>query len=196
MRGFGARNDERMSSNPVQPAMSGPSTVHSLASGDDVKKKRKHKANIRVAALNITSMMDLVLNLLLFFVLTASFAASEGILPANLPTGGGGGGAAAEILDSAATPEVPVVVTLHGIGDQPAIIQVEGSPETIQDYEDLYLKLRAWRQDPETNPQGIYKPDQSIVIRPDRNVKWKHVVDSFNALVRAQYTNIGFAPPG
>ncbi len=61
---------------PVQPPMSGPSAVHSLATPDDEPRKaRKHKTSIRVAALNITSMMDLVLNLLLFFVLSSSFAA-------------------------------------------------------------------------------------------------------------------------
>jgi biopolymer transport protein ExbD len=191
-----------MSSNPspaVQPPMKGPETVHAMSGMglDEVKKKRKKKPTIRVAALNITSMMDLVLNLLLFFVLTASFAASEGILPAKLPTGGGGGGAPAEIALEESSPEIPVVVTLvfSGRADQPAVIQVEGSPDAITSYEELYQKLRTWQRN-DTNADGIYKPDQSIVIRPGRDVKWSQVVDAFNALVRAKYTNIGFAPPG
>jgi biopolymer transport protein ExbD len=190
-----------MSSNPspaVQPPMKGPETVHAMAGmgTDELKKQRRKKPVIRVAALNITSMMDLVLNLLLFFVLTASFAASEGILPAKLPTGGGGGGPAAEIALEE-SPELPVVVTLVSSGrqDAPAIIQVENSPDAVNDYEDLYQKLRQWQQN-EGNPQGAYKPSQSIVIRPGRDVKWEQVVNAFNALVRAKYTNIGFAPPG
>ena len=65
---------------------------------EEVLKHKKHKPSMHVAALNITSMMDLVLNLLLFFVLSASFALSEGVMPATLPTGGGEGAGVGEDL--------------------------------------------------------------------------------------------------
>src|SRR5687767_1852954 len=100
---------------PVQPPLRGPATVHALgdapsAAGEEVFKRRKHKTNIRVAALNITSMMDLVLNLLLFFVLTANFSISEGVIPATLPTGPGGDGPPVNLDNPTAPPENPIII--------------------------------------------------------------------------------------
>jgi biopolymer transport protein ExbD len=145
-----------------------------------------------VAALNITSMMDLVLNLLLFFVLTASFAATEGVLPAMLPKLPLGG----ERIEHLSLDEKPtkLVISLVSTGQGPALIQIEGATGTVSGPEDLHTTLARWRRDAD-HPDGLYLPDDAIVIQADGRVRWSEVVDAFNALVRAKYTNISFASP-
>lgn len=164
--------------------------------GDEiVKRRRKHKPVIRVAALNITSMMDLVLNLLLFFVLTSNFSLGEGVLPATLPTGGpGAAGPSAAITSTVKPPENPIVISLRSVGSDRALIQIEGTGHVPQDAEELYVLLERWNT--KYHREGIYKPDNPITIKPDRSTTWKQVVDAFNAVIRARYTDVGFAPAG
>ncbi len=189
---------------PPQPPLSapgsGPGAVHDLGAAiagapepteGEPRRPRKHKVSIRVAALNITSFMDLTFNLLLFFVLSARFMSAEGVLPADLPSGSSGGAAVGSA--NAEPPTNPVVIALHSIGADAVVIQLEGSSTAAADFGDLYRKFNDLRFD-DHNSAGLYKPDNPITIRPDRNVPWKHVVEAFNALVRAKYKNIGFAP--
>jgi biopolymer transport protein ExbD len=160
------------------------------------KKAVKHKTNIRVAALNITSFMDLTFNLLLFFVLTANFASAEGVLLATLPKGSGSGGAAITSPDEDPTKTTlpPVRIFLQAVPNQPAFIRIEGVPTSPgQDYELFYQTLKQWRRDP-SNPNGAYDPDQPINIQPDKNCTWNDVVNAFNAAVRARYTSVGLLP--
>src|SRR5690348_12534287 len=131
---------------PVQPPLAGSTAVQESATppaGDEeVVRKRKHKTTIRVAALNITAMMDLVLNLLLFFVLSASFQMAEGIIPATLPTGGPGeGGGASETVKP---PENPIIITLRDLGGGPVQINIEGTSFGTQNNEELFERLYAW----------------------------------------------------
>ena len=175
---------------PPQPPKR-PAAPHS-AIEEEVKKRLKHKPSIRVAALNITSMMDLVLNLLLFFVLSASFAMSEGNLPATLPTGGGTGAGLAD--DTTKPPENPIVISLHMIGNDQAMIQIDGSNTVPRNIDDLYDMLKNWNR-ANNSSTGIYAADNPITIKPDRATNWKQVVDVFNAVIRARYTSVGFAAP-
>lgn len=186
----------------VTPPMSNQprETFESLASShEDAPKRVKHKPNIRVAALNITSFMDLTFNLLLFFVLTANFASAEGVLLATLPKGGGGGGdTTIETPDDTKIDDRPPVrIFLQAVpgAGQSAFIRIEGVPTSPgQDYEQFYQMLKQWRRDPVSNPSGAYEPDQPINIQPDRNCSWNDVVNAFNAAVRAKYTSVGLLP--
>ena len=169
--------------------MSGPSAVHSLATPDDEPRKaRKHKTSIRVAALNITSMMDLVLNLLLFFVLSSSFALTEGSMPATLPTGGPGEGPGAPVAEELKAPKDPIIISLHKLGSDRALIQIEGTNKAVQNSDELFKMLEQYHAD------GIYMLDNPITIKPDSSATWNQVVDTFNAVIRARYTSVGFAP--
>ena len=160
---------------------------------DDIVIKRRHKPHvlIRIAPLNITSMMDLTFNLLLFFVLTASFSIGEGSLPADLPAGTGS--SLPDHTTPAAPPENPLILSLHFNAANQIIIQFEGTNLATGDYQDLFQKLQGWQHNAQ-NPAGIYQPTNPIMIKPDPNVPWSHVVNCFNAVMRARYTNVGFAP--
>ncbi|MCX5659345.1 MAG: biopolymer transporter ExbD [Planctomycetota bacterium] len=154
-------------------------------------KRKKHKVSIKVAALNITSFMDLTFNLLLFFVLTASFSIGEGVVPADLPVGSGGAASAA----TTAPPMTPLVISLRTFGSlDKVVIQFENiSIDPPKDFEALYDVLSRMQDDPAHNRSGQYSAKNPIIIKPDRGVMWNHVVGAFNAIVRARYSNVSFA---
>lgn len=155
-------------------------TVHHEPSG------RKRKGHAKVGQLNLTSMMDVTFQLLIFFVLTANFAVTEGVLQADLPAGTTGK-AESEV------PKTPVKIHLQqaAMGDKESVlIGIEGAGQ-FTDFGEAYEALRAMHQDVQG---GHLAEDNPIIIRPRREVLWSHVVNIFNACRRAKYTNVSFAP--
>ncbi len=156
-------------------------TVHHEA---QVKKRAPERG---VKQLNLTSMLDVTFQLLIFFVLTANFAMDEGVLAADLPQG------VPETPTESEPPDPPVIVRLQPVGVDDVRITVDGVNASITDFRELYAALNEARYDPQSNPNGIYEDDNPIVIKPMSDVRWEHVVNAFNSVIRAKYTNISFA---
>jgi len=136
------------------------------------------------------AMMDVCFQLLIFFVLTASFAVGEGVLPADLPVGQG------KKSDDTKPPEQPITILVRTLGGQDVAIEIQGRPRPLgKDYNELFRELQALQYDPKTNPSGAYDPEAPVIIKPDGTVPWVHVVNAFNAAVRAKYQNVNFAKP-
>lgn len=154
------------------------------AAGDDDAGPKK-QAGQKMEELNLTSMLDVTFQLLIFFVLTASFAMSEGILAAELPKLGGASSETAE-----EPPDKPVKIRLTAAGYEQVLIQVEGQ-RRVNDFEDLY-QLLAGLQYNDTNAGGIYKEDNPIIIEPGNETGWGFVVSAFNACIRAKYISVSF----
>lgn len=157
-------------------------TVHHTSGA----KKRKHTGQ---PGLNLTSMMDVCFQLLIFFVLTAAFAVGEGILPADLPAG-----ESAAASDDPNPPTQPINIVLRSLGGQDVSIQLENFPSPPANFNELYTMLKSVQNSPQ-NPTAPYNPDDPVIIKPDGTVKWGHVVNAFNAAIRAKYTNVNFAQP-
>jgi biopolymer transport protein ExbD len=149
--------------------------------------RRKGKRPKGMTDLNLTSMLDVCFQLLIFFILTASFAVGEGILPAELPAGQG------KPSDTEA-PEQPIKLYLRSLGGDDVSIQIEGSPTPPRDFRELFSVLQGMQNSPQ-NPSAPYNADDPVIIKPDGTVKWMHVVNTFNAAIRAKYTNVNFAQP-
>jgi len=156
-------------------------TVHHRTAASKAQRPRG------VAQLNLVSMMDVCFQLLIFFVLTASFAIGEGILPAELPSGQG-----AKPRDDA-PPQQPITIMLRSLGGSDIAIEVQGGG-TVENFEALY-RLLAGLQRNASNPNGIYLPDDPVIIQPEGTVGWGAVVNTFNQAVRAKFLNVNFAQP-
>lgn len=142
----------------------------------------------KMAELNLTSMLDVIFQLLIFFVLTASFAQGEGILPADLPSG------QSTSTSEEKPPEQPIDIVLRSLGGSDVSIQLGNNPTPPADFEELFKMLRSIQNSPQ-NPNGAYNPDDPVIIKPDKTVRWADVVNAFNAAIRAKYTNVNFAQP-
>lgn len=133
--------------------------------------------------LNLTSMIDVIFQLLIYFVITANFTMDEGVLTARLPEEGQA--SKASPLDE---PQTPLFITIASAGVADYQIRLEGIPEAPNSFEGLSRLLK------ELAAGGVFDPEKKpIVIRPDFQVRWQHVVNAFNAAVAARYKNVRFA---
>ncbi len=144
------------------------------------KKKMPHK----MPDLNIVPMLDVCFNLLIFFIMVAQFSVGEGILPADLPKGDSGKASTAPVKPE----EAPLIIGLVSDGGANVTIDIPGQA-TPSDFKGLFALLS------ELQTKGTYSVESPIIIRPDDNVPWTHVVDAFNAAVRAKFTNVNFGQP-
>ncbi|MEM8739483.1 MAG: biopolymer transporter ExbD [Planctomycetota bacterium] len=145
-----------------------------------------------VGELNLTSMIDVIFQLLIYFVVTASFMVDEGVLAARLPQGPGSPARLDEL------PPEKIVIRLTSDPADDALVSIERGPVenpiAYGGFVELAADLARLRYDPEGgSPEGIYDADNPVVIEPGRGVRWQHVVAAFNAAVAAAYENVSFA---
>ncbi len=153
-----------------------------------LSKKSRHPG--RVGQLNLTSMIDVIFLLLIYFVVTSNFRIDEGVLTATLPQGQG-----KPLVSTDLPPQkIEVLITAGTVDDTQVAIQV-GS-QAFASFAQLRQDLASKLYDPDAGQLGgLYEADNPIVIQPGTNVRWQHVVDAFNACVAAKYTNVSFAKP-
>ena len=154
-----------------------------------ISKERRRRARGRggeTLSLNLISMIDIVFLLLIFFMLQMRFHRLEGILPIKLPKTQG-------LTASREVPMSPLRVTVRQVGDGPTdyVVSIDQmAPPLPQNFIDLYVRLRQVQE-----TEG-YSAETPVVIAPQGEVKWDHVINAYNAAVRARFTRIHFAASG
>ncbi len=182
-------SSQRRSSRPSRPAVSPEeSQLQSweLAGHESGRKKRIAKSG--VGQLQLTSMIDVIFLLLIYFVVTASFVENEGVLIAKLPQGSG---------PSSPPPELPpsnIDITLSSYDTTGCRIEV--GTMTVNSFKELTVHLMAIQNNPAKGRNGHQDIDSPIIIRPAGEVRWNHVVNAFNSGLSSGYTNISFAQTG
>lgn len=123
----------------------------------------------KVVDLNVTSLVDVLFLLLIFFTLTSTFKRA-GELDLQLPESTTAGPA------SAASPDQqPLTLVLTGQGT----LLVDGAPAT---FETLLPRLRAVREQ---------EPAKQVVIEAERDVDHGEVVRLLDAVRTAGFTGVG-----
>ena len=140
------------------------------------KRRRRKRAPVSI---NLTPMIDVTFLLQIFFLVTSSFERPEGLLASRLPRRGEGAAA------SAALPISPIVVRLSpdGEGYRIRVDHFTNAPVTFSD-------LAAFLRDVQGNPG--FDDETPVVIMPEGDVAWDHVVGCWNAAVRAACKQIMF----
>lgn len=185
-----------MTDHPRRHADPDPDLDHVQATETVHHERHGRRRERGVRQLNLTSMLDVCFQLLIFFILTANFALNEGVLPADLPQGN-----PPHPVD-VPPPEEPLKIVLSLNETDPTKPRLQVWLETVGVIDDpnpleaLYGKLNSWRWDEKTNPSAAYDADNPILIKPQGDVDWGYVVGAFNAVLRAKYTNVSFAPAG
>jgi len=136
--------------------------------------------------LNLTAMIDVIFQLLIYFVVTASFAANEGVLATNLPYGGA--------TSTMELPPMNLTVQLRSVSSTGVRIRVAG--ENVASFSRLAEVLIDKQHNPALGRSGTFAPDDPVKIQPGKEVRWQHVVNAFNAAVKAEYTNVAITAPG
>jgi len=145
------------------------------------------------AELQLTSMIDVIFLLLIFFVMTFKIAAQEGDFNVKMPIGGGPG--------SADTTELPIKLRLRANADGELVDIVVNDSLT---FGNDWAKLRAYilnvtgGNTPPTPEEG---PEVEIDL--DYNLRYEHVIGAVTAVtgqrlgdeVKRLVERIKFAPP-
>jgi len=131
----------------------------------------------------LTPMIDVVFQLLLFFLLTTTFRQEEGQIPGTLPEKAG-------ISAGDVVPLDPIRLMLRPTGPERngCIYEMSGHNVGIDSPQRLYEALVGRRQ--------VLSDEVPVVIQPRPDVKWRYVVEAFNQSIRARFKNIAFASAG
>ena len=131
--------------------------------------------------LNLAPMIDVTFLLLIFFVVTTTFKRAEGIFAAHLPKDIG--------APMVALPISPIVVRVsQPVPDSDEYqIRIDNFTRAPQSFGELARFLT----DVQGNPGFDRKTP--VVVFPTSEVRWDHVVNCWNAAVRAKCENITFA---
>lgn len=136
-------------------------------------RRRKKKRRSAVMTVNLTPAIDITFNLLIFFLVATTFKAAEGILPSKVPIEQG-------VLQATPLPISPIKIRIEQIGDGPS---------------DYRLTIDNWRRQPGTFLEltqvleGLlgrpgFDNETPVVLIPQGDVQWDHVVNCFNAVRR------------
>lgn len=169
------------SSAPNASPPAGDATVHPVA-----RRKKKGAPAARMQ-LNLTAMLDVIFLLLIYFVITANFVLDEGVLTARMPRGTG-----EAPQDQIEPPPQRLEIELIPVDDYRVNINVAGA-DRITTFTQLAEVLVGLQYDPERGLQGVYPPDNPVVIKPGGDVRWQHVVNAFSAAIKARYSNVAFS---
>lgn len=157
--------------------------THELAHHRSTRRKRRAKPEI--GQLNLTSMIDVIFLLLIYFVVTANFVENEGVLVAKLPSDSG------PLQKQDELPKLPLDIVLRSYDQSQCRIEIRG--RRIESWGELARQLMALQNDPVRGRTGDLPIDNPIVIRPGAQVRWEHVVNAFNTCIKSGYTNVNFA---
>ena len=131
----------------------------------------------------MTSMIDIIFQLLIFFMLMPSFQSHEGYLTTNLPKDQGPNPRPPEILE-----RIKIELLDEGNEGEGVSIVLNDTQSLGDNFEGLRAALEGYRA------QGL-QPTHPILISPTMAVRHKFVVRAFDAAVTARFTNVNFAVP-
>ena len=146
---------------------------------------------------NMTPLVDIVMVILIFLMLTGTFAVSEHFLQSNIPlTRKGTGGVALPSnvpLDEPLEIRVDTItrVAVDGTLVHAWVAQAGGGAPIPNNRQQLTAKLAALRE--ALNKSNTPTSRIQIVINPGRNTKYGHLVDVYQAALEANLTKIAFS---
>ncbi len=155
--------------------------------GQSASRRRRCGARL---GLNLTSMIDMVFLLLVYFMAATEFKAGEEIYRLDLPERG-------RAADPFELPRDPLRIGVTTVGRDEYVLRLSGpqsagpGPAT---FEELFVFLETRRRS-DRAAGGVFEADHPIIVAPTGRTSWDHTMGVFNAAVRARYTNITFSAP-
>jgi biopolymer transport protein ExbD len=139
---------------------------------------------------NMTPLVDIVMVILIFLMLCGSFQGAEHYLVSNVPFSkqGVGGGTP----PPGGIPEdEPLVITVETNATRDGFV-ARAEKTTLSDARSLESHLVTLRE--QLKKAGKPPEKVQIVIAPGRTVKYKYLVEVYQAALAAQFSKIAFAP--
>jgi biopolymer transport protein ExbD len=136
---------------------------------------------------NMTPLVDIVMVILIFLMLTGTFAVGEHFLASNLPlTQKGGGGAV--------SPNVPLDEPLEIRVDSKAGDEWTAQAGGYQCKSQVQLASQLNKMREAMIAAGTAADKIQVVISPGTNTKYKHLVEVYEAALDAKFKKVAFSP--
>jgi biopolymer transport protein ExbD len=162
---------------PITPGQDGTGT----SAQELVERVSEPRRARRFEQPNLTPMIDVVFNLLIFFLCTGNFNQPEGLLPSRLPKQHG-----ITAGDELPTAPIRILLKQYGTGEQDYTIRIEQRAEQPTSFAALAEMLRGLRESP------AFTDESQVIVVAESDVRWDHLVNAFNAALVARFKNITF----
>ncbi len=129
----------------------------------------------------MTPMIDVVFNLLIFFVVTATGAPPEKLLPADLPANGA---IVSEVVPDDQKPLVTDVWLKLSLAGEAQALQVDMNGTVYQDLDQLKANLRALAE---------IGPENPVILDIAPSVQMEQLVDVWDTCIAAGFQSVSFA---
>ena len=155
---------------------------HRLRGKRTTRRRRRVAGGVPISV-HLAPMIDVTFLLLIFFLVTTTFERAEGIIASDLPEVGA--------VPAVPLPISPIVLRIgqSGPGHDDYAISVDRFEDVPQDFSDLPDFLRQIRQQPGFDRQT------PVVIVAENDVRWDHVVNCWNAVLKAGCRRVAFGEP-
>jgi len=183
-------------SDPVREAID-PAARHDSRRRSD--RLRHRGGRIRV---NLTPMIDVTFQLLIFFVCTAQSLEGERIFRVDVPPMEARSAIEQPASTAALVLREPPLRVRVVVGPSGTSVTLEPRFAEVDSIASLERVMREARRDGSAPSEGsgapgervgLFASDHPILLDPDRDCPWDDTVAAFNALLRAGYRNVGFA---
>ena len=147
---------------------------------------RKRKSG--TIGLNLTSMIDVVFLLLIYFMVATEFKTAEESFPMDIPMRQHG--------QTITFDDEPLVILVESAGAESEDIRVrlEGPWDSIATLAELSTFLRS-NKATGFGRNGLFAQTHPILLKPTKSTRWEHAIAAYNVVVNAQYTNISLDEP-
>ena len=147
------------------------------------KALRKARGGRRpLLGVSLTGMIDVVFNLLIFFVVITTAPQREGFLAGELPSAPAEQGAVE-------VPALEIMIRVYaGESFDECQVEMGGLEHGLEDFDELYKALAGMH----TNEGGLYEADNPVVLNLGAGVSVDQMVKTYNAVVLAGFSNIQF----
>ncbi|HSV13835.1 MAG TPA: biopolymer transporter ExbD [Tepidisphaeraceae bacterium] len=135
---------------------------------------------------NMTPLVDVVMVILIFLMLAGSFGGVEHYLVSSTPVTKTGGGANTSVVPD----EVQYTITVDspmGLSDR---FVVRAGDLVTSDMDKLTAALVRKRK--EFNAAGTATDKVQVIVAPGRTVKYKFLIDVYQAALSAEFTKVSF----
>ena len=135
---------------------------------------------------NMTPLVDVVMVILIFLMLAGSFGGIEHYLVSSTPVTKTGGGQNSSVVPD----EVQYTITVDspmGVSDR---FVVRAGDQSITDMKVLTGILARKRK--EFNAAGTATEKVQVIVAPGRTVKYKFLIDVYQAALSAEFTKVSF----
>ena len=146
------------------------------------------RPKVGMIGLNLTSMIDVVFLLLIYFMVATEFKTADESFPMDLPM--------REHGQTITLDHEPLVIIVESAGsnEEDLRIRLEGPWDPIASVEGLTQFLRAHKVG-KFRVSGLFTETHPILIKPNSDTRWDHTIAAYNAVARANFVNITLDEP-